>query len=109
MSDRCSESKTEIISRRRFLQQAGLTLGSSGVGIFGSLASRTALAVCDPPGSPGTPQKWRIDCRSIQTRRPASTLKSQEIQKLKEAYQAMRALDTSDLNDPRGFQRLPKE
>lgn len=106
MSDHCNELITEIMSRRRFLQQAGLISGGLGVGIFGSLASpRAVLAVCDPPGSPGTPQKWRMDCRPIQTRRPASTLNSQEIQKLKDAYQAMRALDTSDPNDPRGFQR----
>ena len=54
MSDYCGELITEIISRRRFLQQAGLISGGLGVSIFGSLAwPRSALAVCDPPGSPG--------------------------------------------------------
>jgi polyphenol oxidase len=106
MSNRYNEPIKEIISRRRFLQQAGLVSGGVGLGIFSRLGSpQTALAACDPPGSPGTPKPWRGDCRSIQTRRPASTLSAIEIQKLKDAYQAMRALDTSDPDDPRGFQQ----
>src|SRR5262245_14680308 len=104
MSNHCNESIREIISRRRFLQQAGLISGSLGFGIIGNLGSpQTALAVCDPPGNPGAPQKWSRDCRPIRPRRPASTLSNEEIQKLKDAYQAMRALDTTDPNDPRAF------
>jgi polyphenol oxidase len=104
MSNDCNESILEIMSRRRFLQQAGLVSGGLGLGIFGSLGSpQTALAVCEPPGNPGAPQRWRHDCRPIRPRRPASTLGNDEIQKLKDAYQAMRALDTSDPNDPRAF------
>jgi len=104
MSNHYNESIIEIISRRRFLQQAGLLSGSLGLGILGGLGSpQTVLAVCEPPGSPGTPQKWRHDCRPIRVRRPASTLSNEEIQKLRNAYQAMRALDTSDPNDPRAF------
>ena len=48
-----NESITEIITRRRFLQQAGLLSGSLGLGILASLGSpQTALAICEPPGSP---------------------------------------------------------
>jgi polyphenol oxidase len=105
MSNQCNDSMREIISRRRFLQQAGFVSGGLGLGMFGSLwLPQTALGVCDPPGSPGSPQRWRLDCRPIRPRRPASTLSNQEIQKLRDAYQAMRALDTSDPNDPRAFQ-----
>jgi polyphenol oxidase len=104
MSNHYNESITEIMSRRRFLQQFGLASGAVGLGVFGNLAlPQTALAVCDPPGNPGTPQRWLRDCRPIRPRRPASTLSNPEIQKLKGAYQSMRALDTSDPNDPRAF------
>ncbi len=41
----------------------------------------------------------------ILPRRPASTLTAAEIAQLKDAYKAMRALDTSDPNDPREFLR----
>ena len=41
----------------------------------------------------------------ILPRRPASTLSASEITQLKDAYKAMRALDTSAPNDPRGFLR----
>ncbi|MEX5213524.1 MAG: tyrosinase family protein [Nitrospiraceae bacterium] len=92
-------------SRRRFLQQLGFGVGALGVSMFGGLAlPQSALAVCEPPGNPGTPKRWRRDCRQILPRRPASTLSAVEIQTLKNAYQAMRALDTSDPTDPRGFQ-----
>lgn len=102
-SESCLQADT---SRRRFLQQVGLGSSALGLSLLGGLAlSQTAVAVCEPPGSPGTPTRWRHDCRSIRPRRPASTLNTTEIQKLKNAYQAMRALDTSDPNDPRGFQR----
>lgn len=94
-------------SRRRFLQLLGAGTGALGFGAFGGLVlPRPAPAhVCDPPGSPGTPTRWRRDCRPIRPRRPASSLTTSEIAKLKAAYKAMRDLDTSDPNDPRGFAR----
>lgn len=93
-------------SRRKFLQQLGLGAGALSFSLFGGLAlPQSAVAVCEPPGNPGTAKRWRKDCRMILPRRPASTLSADELKKLKEAYQAMRALDTSDPSDPRGFKR----
>lgn len=92
-------------SRRRFLEEIGLgasALGLVGLGTVGMPTSASAQA-CAPPGSPGTPVPWRRDCRPIRPRRPASTLSAGEIQKLKDAYKAMRDLEASDPNDPRGF------
>jgi len=90
-------------SRREFLGQVGLaggTLGLLGLPAF----NRPALAQeCAPPGPPGTAVPWKIDCRPIRARRPASTLSASEVQLLRDAYSAMRALDTSDPADPRGF------
>jgi polyphenol oxidase len=60
-------------------------------------------AACEPPGTPGSARPWRADCRPIRPRRPASTLTAAEVQKLKVAYAAMRALSVSDPDDPRGF------
>ena len=95
-----------IKSRRNFLQLAAL--GTSFIG-FGALEGfvfpSSAMADCSPPASNVPAKKVARDCRRIMSRRPASTLSSSEITKLKNAYQAMRDLDTSDPNDPRGFTR----
>lgn len=100
------ETATSNTSRRKFLQALGIGSGFIGLhGFSGLVFPSVALADCSPPGNPSNPSVWRRDCRSILPRRPASTLTSAEITKLKSAYQAMRALDTSDPNDPRGFQR----
>src|SRR5688500_4832450 len=97
MSHDNEESNDELASRRRFLRQLGVGSSAVGLGLVGGLAlPESALAVCEPPGAPGTPKRWRADCRPIRPRRPASTLGTADIQKLKDAYQAMRALDTSD-------------
>jgi polyphenol oxidase len=92
-------------SRRRFLEEIGL--GAGAISLFGggflSLAREAGAQACAPPGNPGTPQAWRRDCRPIRPRRPASTLSSSEVQKLRDAYKAMRDLAASDPNDPRGF------
>ena len=90
-------------SRRNFLQAIGMGTGFIGLNAFVNPAA--ALAQCAPPPSGTAAQPKRRDCRAIRPRRPASTLNSAEITKLKDAYQAMRALDTSDPNDPRGFTR----
>ena len=53
-------------SRRSFLQRMGLGVGALGAGLFGGLAlPESVLAVCEPPGNPGTPKPWRKDCRMI--------------------------------------------
>jgi hypothetical protein len=93
-------------SRRAFLEQLGIGAGALGVlGTGELLFPRTAGAQsCAPPGTTAKPVPWRRDCRPIRPRRPASTLSAGEVTKLKSAYQAMRDLQTSDPNDPRGFQ-----
>ena len=93
-------------ARRDFLRQLGL--GGAAAGLFAPhLFYGPALAqpsvTCAPPGPPGTPAVWRADCRPIQSRRPASTLSGPEIQKLRDAYGAMRDLAMTDPNDPRGY------
>jgi polyphenol oxidase len=92
-------------SRRRFLKTMGLGAGTIGlVGAGELMLPRPAGAQsCAPPGSTAKPVPWRRDCRPIRPRRPASTLSAGEIQKLKDAYKAMRDLAVSDPDDPRGF------
>jgi len=90
-------------SRRNFLQAVGI--GTSFIGLNAFVNPVAALAQCQAPPSATTAKAWGKDCRRILPRRPASTLSSTEVTKLRDAYQAMRALDTSDPNDPRGFTR----
>jgi polyphenol oxidase len=81
-------------------------MGSSALGLSlfpGFILPRAAMALCEPPGTPGTPSSWRVDCRPIRPRRPASSLSDAEVQKLADAYRAMRLLDTTSPNDPRAF------
>lgn len=98
--------KGRLESRRLFLEELGLGAGTAALFGLGVLSPSQARAQdCAPPGPPGSAAAWRRDCRAIRPRRPASTLSAAEIQKLKSAYQAMRALDTSAPEDPRGFTR----
>ena len=91
-------------SRRAFLRDVGVGTSALGVLAPGALLLPSASqAACEPPGTPGAAKPWRADCRPIRSRRPASTLTAAEVQKLKDAYAAMRALSVSDPNDPRGF------
>ena len=84
-----SEAKSPFTnSRRLFLRNVGV--GTSALGVLGPgalLIPSVSLAVCEPPGVPGSPRPWRADCRPIRPRRPASTLSDAEVQKLKVAYQ----------------------
>jgi len=92
-------------SRRDFLEQIGL--GAGAISLFGagflSVARNASAQACAPPGTQGTPKAWRRDNRRIRQRKAASTLSSPEIQKLRDAYKAMRDLSASDPSDPRGF------
>ena len=91
-------------SRRAFLGTVGLAASAAGIIGTGDLLLPTSAEAqsCSPPGA-GTPVPWRRDCRPVRPRRPASTLNASEIQKLKDAYKAMRDLAVSDPTDPRGI------
>lgn len=88
-------------SRRWFIQEIGRDAAALLLPV--ALPSMLSGQVCAPPGSTANPVAWQRDCRSIQARRPASTLTSSQLAKLKAAYKAMRDLATSDPADPRGF------
>lgn len=92
-------------SRRDFLEQIGF--GAGAISLFGagflSVAREASAQACAPPGPPGTAKAWRRDNRPIRQRKAASTLSSAEVQKLRDAYKAMRDLSSSDPSDPRGF------
>jgi hypothetical protein len=88
-------------SRRHFL--AAIGADAAALLVPAALVRPAFGQVCAPPGNTSNPTPWGRDCRSIQPRRPASTLTGSEITKLKAAYKAMRDLATSDPSDPRGF------
>jgi polyphenol oxidase len=92
----------EGASRREFLQTLGV--GAAGMLIGGGMPSMAYQPVnpCEPPAH-GAATPFRRDCRPIRPRQVANRLTAAEITQLKAAYQAMRDLDTSDPNDPRGF------
>jgi polyphenol oxidase len=95
--------KDKLDSRRNFLAKIGTDAAALLLPI--ALPQMVRGQVCAPPGNTSSPTAWGSDCRQLQPRRPASTLTSSEITKLRAAYQAMRTLDTSDPADPRGFVR----
>ena len=96
-------AKDQRESRRRFMSQIGRDAAALllPVAVPGLLRAQP----CAFPGDTSHPSPWGTDCRPLLPRRPASTLTSSEVAKLKAAYQAMRALDTTDPADPRGFTR----
>jgi len=92
-------------SRRRFLQLVGIgVLGGWSLESWSGLAPPEPMpqATCALP-SHGAATAFRRDCRPIRPRQVADRLTPAEVDQLKAAYQAMRALDTSDPSDPRGF------
>jgi len=97
-------------SRRQFLQALGIGVA----GMWGSELLATTPApldehhqpthTCDPPAH-GAASSFIRDCRPIRPRQIADRLTPAEVTQLKAAYKAMRDLDTSDPNDPRGFRQ----
>ncbi|MBI2689708.1 MAG: tyrosinase family protein [Acidobacteria bacterium] len=94
-------SKDREDSRREFIARIGFDAATLLVPV--SFAGQAFGQACAPPGNTANPVAWTRDCRTIQARRPASTLTASEITKLKNAYKAMRDLAVSDPADPRGF------
>lgn len=94
-------SKEREESRREFIGQIGANAAALLFPV--AFAGNSYGQSCAPPGNTSNPIAWTRDCRSIQPRRPASTLTSSEITRLKAAYKAMRDLSASDATDPRGF------
>jgi polyphenol oxidase len=99
-------------SRRNFLHQLGI--GFVGLGVAGTWTADSDRSgrihihqpadPCAPP-THGAAKAFIRDCRPIRPRQIANKLTPAEVTQLKAAYQAMRALDTSDPADPRGFKR----
>jgi polyphenol oxidase len=90
------------VTRRDILKTA--VTGVAGAALTGLLPQAAQATHCNAPASSTAPKPWSGDCRPIRPRRPASTLTAAEIDKLKAAYKALRDLQVSDPNDPRGFQ-----
>jgi len=92
----------EGTSRRDFLQTLGV--GAAGVWIAGRIpfSEFQPTNPCAPPAH-GAAIPFRRDCRPIRPRQIANSLTPAEVTQLKAAYKAMRDLDSSDPNDPRGF------
>ena len=104
-------SSSDGESRRAFLQQLGI--GVAGLGVAGAWtrSERSELRhhaqagdPCAPPAH-GAARAFVRDCRPIRPRQVANRMTPAEVTQLKAAYKAMRDLDTSDPNDPRGFTR----
>ena len=91
-------------SRRDFLEQIGF--GAGAISLFGagflSVAENASAQACAPPGLPA-PRKRGGATTGRSVSAAASTLSSAEVQKLRDAYKAMRDLSSSDPSDPRGF------
>lgn len=89
-------------SRREFLQQLGIGVaGMWGIETMPLVDHQSSSSCPQPPH--GAARPFRRDCRPIRPRQVADRLTPAEVTQLKAAYQAMRALDTSDPTDPRGF------
>jgi polyphenol oxidase len=92
-----------IATRRGFLKASLIT---TGLGLIGGLTPPMARAQdsCAPPSSPNPPVPFKPDTSvPILPRKSAASLTSAEIQKLKDAYKALRQLTESNPNDPRGW------
>ena len=84
------DRKDKEESRRHFL--AAIGVDAAALLVPATLIRPAFGQVCAPPGNTSNPTPWVRDCRSIQARRPASTLTGSEVTKLKAAYKAMRDL-----------------
>ena len=90
-------------TRRAFLQRLGRLSAAAGAARFGMLPAFAAEPTnCAGPKT-GTPIKWTPDTNPVLPRQPASTLGAADVAKLRKAYAALRALATTQPDDPRGW------
>jgi polyphenol oxidase len=91
-------------TRREFLRrmaQLGMVAGAAGFGTLPAFAAEPQN--CAGPKPPATPIKWMPDNNPVLPRLAASTLGTADVDRLRNAYKALRALAQSDPNDPRGW------
>ncbi|MCA1613086.1 MAG: hypothetical protein LC800_02795, partial [Acidobacteria bacterium] len=97
------------MKRRRFL--VGLGAGAAGLAAL-SGGGLSALAQdyskdyplhCPPPPPGGTPKPVTLIKRALVPRKSAFDLSPAELQRLRDAYAALRDLTAKDPNDPRGW------
>jgi polyphenol oxidase len=92
------------VTRREFLLDTAATLGAGAV-----LASSARLAAqepqfCAPPPSGKPPVPFQPNTGlAVLPRKSASALSATEIARLRDAYRALRELQTKDPSDPRGW------
>jgi len=96
-------------TRRQFLQEMGASVALLGLGDWhgASTLATQPIGDCSTPAH-GAATPFVRDCRPIRPRIIANSLSAAEVADLKAAYAAMRALDTSDPTDPRGFLQQAK-
>ena len=90
-------------TRRSFLHYMAYFTAASTMGVGSRRAWGAEPQNCAGPRPPATPTRWTPDTNPILPRLPASTLSAADVTKLRNAYQALRDLTTTQPNDPRGW------
>ncbi len=85
----------------RQIAQLGIAAGAVGLGSSRLHASEPQH--CAGPPHPNTAIPWKPDTHPIAPRLAASTLGAADVARLRKAYAALRALATSQPEDPRGW------
>src|SRR5947207_2544667 len=97
------------MKRRRFLVSLGsgatalAALSSSTLRLLAQDYSKDYPLHCPPPPPGGTPKAVTLIKRSLVPRKSAFDLSPTEVQRLRDAYAALRELSTNDPKDPRGW------
>jgi polyphenol oxidase len=91
------------MNRRRFLAAIGAGLVAAPGRALAQDYSKSYPVNCTPPLPMGTPKPVTLIKRSLVPRKSAFDLSAAEVQKLRDAYAALRDLSTRDPNDPRGW------
>lgn len=99
------------MKRRRFLTNLGAgaaglaALSGTNLNVWAQDYSKDYPLHCPPPPPGGTPQAVTLIKRSFVPRKSAFDLSTIEIQRLRDAYAAMRELSIKDPKDPRGWRQ----